>query len=98
MARALCLDNPLASALTRKIRVVEVAFLPECKRMEYRPGPRGPAFGPPNVSVQGGYRVVLQVYSVFAIPLVRIIECCNRGEFCLWWTGDAPLPAPCPSS
>ncbi len=98
MARAICLDNPIAYALTRKIRVVEVAFMPGCKRMDYRPVPMGPSFGQPNVIVQGGYRVVLQVYSVFAFPLVRIIECCNSGEFCMWWTGDSPIPDPCPSS
>ena len=59
---------------------------PECKTIA------------PYYRLVQGYQVVLQVYSVFAFPLVRIIECCNSGEFCMWWTGDSPIPDPCPSS
>ena len=44
-----------------------------------------------------GYRVVLQVYTLFGIPMGRIFDCCGGSVVCEW-SGDSPIPAPCSSS
>ena len=79
-ASVTCLDNPIERGLTRKIRVVEVTFVPRCKQIT----PYG---------LFQGYRVVLQAYTLFGIPLVRIIGCCNGSVVC---SRPGPLsPDPC---
>ena len=44
-----------------------------------------------------GYRVVLQVYTLFGIPIVRIFDCCSGGVSCEW-SGDSLIPDPCSSN
>ena len=83
-----CLDNPIAYGLTRQLRVVEVRFVPDCKRPRFADG------------VGGDYRVSVQAYTFFGVPLVRIFECCasaaGRGWIQCWWSGDGPFSDPCP--
>ena len=82
-----CLDNPIAYGLTRQLRVVEVRFVPGCKRASY--GEAGQ-----------DYRVSVQAYTFFGIPSVRISECCanwvSRGSIECWWPGAGPFSDPCP--
>lgn len=82
-----CLDNPIAYGLTRQLRVVEIRFVPGCKRPRFADG------------VGGDYRVSVQAYTFFGIPSVRISECCansTSGDIHCWWPGDEQFSDPCP--
>lgn len=82
-----CLDNPIAYGLTRQLRVVEVHLVPGCKPPRFADG------------AGGDYRVSVQAYTFFGIPLVRISECCtsaaSRGSIVCWRPGDGQSD-PCP--
>ena len=41
-----------------------------------------------------GYRVTLQVYTLFGIPMVKIFDCCDGSVSCEW-RGDSFVPDPC---
>lgn len=55
---------------------------PECKMIS------------PYYRLVQGYRVVLQVYTLFGIPMVRIFDCCGGSISCKW-SGDSFISDPC---
>ena len=57
---------------------------PECKTIA------------PYYRLVQGYRVVLQVYTFFGIPMGRIFDCCVGSIYCEW-SWDSFIPDPCSS-
>ena len=92
MVNVTCLDNPIARAITRKRQIVAVTLVLGCKRIKptdeipdrlFFASPESLLRGDsPYFKVVQGYQVVIQTYTFFRFPMVRIISSCDGKVEC----------------
>ncbi len=89
-----CLDNPIVRAIVPRLRVVEVHADPACQTLSPRrrllqvwewekclPAGRDPECYAPHLPHEN-YRVHIQAYTFFRLPVRRIVVRCNGSSSC----------------